>query len=147
MADCSIRPFNELTALEINAIYRLRSEVFIVEQNCAYNDVDEIDIISDHLLILEEKQLIAYCRIYLIDGTYHIGRVVVKKDKRQLGLGKIIMNKAIDCCRKDNNNSKIEISAQSYLTRFYSELGFKEEGEGYLEDGIPHVKMKFERAL
>ncbi|MCA6437999.1 MAG: GNAT family N-acetyltransferase [Bacteroidetes bacterium] len=143
MADCSIRPFTELSASEINAVYRLRSEVFIVEQNCVYNDVDEIDLISYHLLIKEGGLLLAYCRIYNIDKIYHIGRVVVKKDKRQFGLGKIVMKEALDYCKKENSQAKIEISAQSYLIRFYNEMGFKEEGEGYLEDGITHVKMKF----
>lgn len=143
MADCSILPFGELNVYDLNAIYRLRSEIFIVEQNCAYNDVDEIDLISHHLLIKEEQTLLAYCRIYLIEDTYHIGRVVVKKDKRKLGLGKIVMQEALDYCKKENKLAKIEISAQSYLTRFYNELGFKEEGEGYLEDGIPHVKMSY----
>lgn len=141
MADCIIRPFSELSVFELNAIYRLRSEVFIVEQNCVYNDVDEIDLISDHLLISEAKQLIAYCRIYKIDKAFHIGRVVVNKDKRQLGLGKIIMNEALAYCKKENCSSNIEISAQSYLTRFYTELGFKSHGNEYLEDGIPHIKM------
>lgn len=142
MQNCTILHFNNLNASQLHSIYCLRSKVFIVEQNCVYNDVDAIDLISFHLLIEQQNALIAYCRIYKIENCFHIGRVVVDFNFRKNGIGKKLMQNAIEFCKNHNSKLSIEISAQHYLIKFYNNLGFKEQGSVYLEDGIPHVKMK-----
>lgn len=141
MQKCTILHFKELTTLQLHSIYKLRNNVFIVEQNCCYNDVDDIDLISYHLLIEQQNTLIAYCRIYKIKNYFHIGRVTVDYNNRKTGLGKLIMQKAIEFSKKQNPKSTIKISAQKYLIKFYNNIGFITIGKEYLEDGIPHIKM------
>ena len=122
----------------------LRSEVFVVEQNCAYQDLDNKDQKALHLIAEENNKIIAYTRIFKKGDFFKnssIGRVLVKKEHRGKHLGKKIMIKSIEQIKKDKKEKKIELSAQKYLLKFYLELGFKKIGEEYLEDGIPHVKM------
>jgi ElaA protein len=111
-----------------------------VEQDCVYLDIDGMDQGSLHVYIKDKETILAYVRIYKTD-TMHIGRVVVNPDYRKQGLGKKIMAKAIDYITNTLQETTITISAQEYLLRFYQELGFKESGNPYLEDGIPHIKM------
>ena len=122
----------------------LRSEVFVVEQNCAYQDLDNKDQKALHLIVEESNKIIAYTRIFKKGKFFinsNIGRVLVKKKHRGKNLGKKIMIKSIEHIKKDKTQNKIELSAQKYLIKFYSEIGFKKIGEEYLEDNIPHVKM------
>ncbi|MFN8230685.1 MAG: GNAT family N-acetyltransferase [Bacteroidia bacterium] len=142
MHNCTVLHFNALNTSQLHRIYTLRSKVFIVEQNCVYNDVDAIDLISFHLLIEHQNSLIAYCRIYLVENCFHIGRVVVDLNFRKSGIGKKLMQNAIEFCKNQNSTLAIKISAQNYLIKFYNNLGFIEQGNVYLEDGIPHVKME-----
>ena len=140
-----IKEFNALSPKQLFEIYKLRSEIFIVEQNCAYQDVDDIDLISKHLMIIENGVLSAYARLVPPGGTYKepaIGRVVVKKSFRGKDLGKLLMQQAIDQLQDTYKDLDLVLSAQSYLLKFYSDLGFKTEGEEYLEDNIPHTKMR-----
>lgn len=144
--ECIIKEFNDLTNIQLFEIYNLRSEVFIVEQNCAYQDVDNTDKLSKHLLLMEAETLAAYARIIPPGVSYKeasIGRVVVKKKFRGKDLGKILMNQCLKEMVMLYPKHEIVISAQSYLLKFYTELGFKAEGEDYLEDLIPHIKMRF----
>lgn len=140
----SIKAFDELTIHELYQILRLRSEVFVVEQDCVYQDVDNKDQKALHVIGLKGDEVVAYTRIFK-PGDYFdnvsIGRVVVRQDQRKYGLGKQIMLATMAAIDQRFPNKPIEISAQSYLLRFYTELGFSAFGEEYLEDGIPHRRM------
>ena len=140
----SIKAFDELTIHELYQILRLRSEVFVVEQDCVYQDVDNKDQQALHVIGLKGDEVVAYTRIFK-PGDYFdnvsIGRVVVRQDQRKYGLGKKIMLATMAAIDQRFPNKPIEISAQSYLLRFYTELGFSAFGEEYLEDGIPHRRM------
>ena len=141
--DIKIKPWEELTSKEINDIFSLRSEVFIVEQNCVYQDVDGKDEKAEHLLIYIDETLVGYSRIFN-KNTYFkeasFGRAVVKKTQRGKGVGHIIVEKSLEQL-KLNKQSPIKISAQSYLKDFYSSHGFVAKGDEYMEDGIPHTAM------
>lgn len=136
--------YNELTTNQLYNILKLRAEVFVVEQNCAYQDLDNKDNKALHLTGEINNEIIAYTRIFK-KGDYFtnssIGRVLVKKEFRKKELGKAIMEKSIEIIKKNTKEEKIEISAQKYLTKFYKDLGFKKTGKEYLEDNIPHIKM------
>ena len=136
--------YNELTTNQLYSILKLRAEVFVVEQNCAYQDLDNKDNKALHLIGEINNEIIAYTRIFK-KGDYFtnssIGRVLVKKEFRKKELGKVIMEKSIEIIKKHTKEEKIEISAQKYLTKFYKDLGFKKTGKEYLEDNIPHIKM------
>jgi ElaA protein len=139
------RQFSQLTSWEIFSIYRLRSEVFVVEQQCVYQDVDEKDLVSWHVLSLDNGELAGYCRIIPPGVSYaepSIGRVVVVRKKRGTGQGRILMNYALNKATELFQKQDIVISAQSYLEPFYRSLGFAREGSEYDEDGIPHIKMR-----
>tara|TARA_Y100000739_G_scaffold22047_1_gene17253 strand:- start:143 stop:592 length:450 start_codon:yes stop_codon:yes gene_type:complete len=140
-----IKQFSELSTEEIYGILKLRSEVFVVEQKCVYQDLDGKDEHAIHLFYKKEDEIIAYTRIFK-KGDYYkenpsIGRVVVKKKERGKELGKRIMRESILYIKNNYNNKSIELSAQKYLDKFYRELDFYAEGEDYLEDGIPHQRM------
>jgi ElaA protein len=139
-----IRSFEELNTTELYGIISLREAVFVVEQNCPYLDCDGKDFESLHLGIYAEDKLQAYVRLVppgLSYDSWSIGRVVVAPECRGLGLGKMVMEEAIDYLKNVKAAEKITISAQEYLLRFYNDLGFTQVGAGYLEDDIPHVKM------
>ena len=145
-----IEEFNALTAKQLFEIYKLRSEVFIVEQNCAYQDIDDMDASAKHVMLFDKDVLAAYARILPPGISYKepaIGRVVVKKTFRGKDLGKLLMQQCIDQLQDTYTNSEIVISEQSYLLKFYSDLGFKAEGKEYLEDDIPHTKMRLNSQL
>lgn len=139
-----LKHFHELTIQELYNILQLRSEVFVVEQNCIYQDIDGKDQKAVHIFIKENKNVLAYSRLFN-EGEYFenpsIGRVVVKKEKRGTELGKKIMVEGAKYIKETFTNKKIEISAQKYLKDFYSELGYEFTGNEYLEDGIPHIRM------
>ncbi len=139
-----VKTFNELENSELYQILRLRSEVFVVEQNCVYQDMDNKDQKAIHIYYKEKNNIIAYTRI-LKSGDYYenpsIGRVLVSEKNRGKELGKKIMRKSIEYIKDNLNEKRIELSAQKYLDKFYKELGFYKKGEEYLEDGIPHQKM------
>lgn len=140
----NIKSFEELTNVELYQIIMLREQVFVVEQNCPYLDCDGKDLTSMHLWLSKDGVCAAYSRIvppqYEKD-LWSIGRVVVHPDFRGLALGKAIMQAAIQHLATHQKAHQIQISAQVYLLKFYNELGFKEQGEIYLEDNIPHIKM------
>ena len=144
MMNWAIKRFDELTLDELYNILQLRNEVFIVEQNCVYNDTDGKDRSAWHLMAIEDDKLVAYTRILPPGVSYHdpsIGRVVTSSSKRRSGLGKELMKRSIEACEKLFGKTSITLSAQVYLQSFYESLGFIVVGEEYLEDGIPHIKM------
>ena len=139
-----IKTFSELSTQELYKILRLRSEVFVVEQDCVYQDMDNKDLKAIHLLYKQEEEIIGYTRIFKSGDYYEnpsIGRVVVVNNKRGNELGKKIMLESINFIKENFVGKKIELSAQKYLDKFYKDLGFDVEGEEYLEDGIPHQRM------
>ncbi len=134
-----------MTALEWHRVLALRAQVFVVEQNCAYQDPDGKDVVSYHLLMESGEELVAYARLVPPGVSYAeaaIGRVVTSQTVRGKGWGKSLMEIAIAQIQKKFEVNEICISAQSYLLKFYSDLGFVAEGEEYLEDDIPHWKMR-----
>ncbi|HSN61326.1 MAG TPA: GNAT family N-acetyltransferase [Ferruginibacter sp.] len=139
------KKFEELTVTELYCILKLRSEVFVVEQNCVYLDADGRDPASYHLCGWLHNQLVAYCRILPLGISYtdhaSIGRVVTHPAHRKDGYGKTLMQKAIKKTYALYNVTDIKIGAQQYLLKFYSELGFRPIEDPYLEDGIPHISM------
>lgn len=144
MQQATIKAFNELTITELYQILRLRSEVFVVEQDCVYQDVDDKDQIGLHLFISDENKVVAYTRLFspgLYFESASIGRVVVASENRKDGLGNELMDASIKAIQENFNTSKITISAQTYLQKFYESHGFIKEGNEYLEDEIPHIRM------
>ncbi len=147
-------PFSKLSVHALYEIMACRQEVFVVEQNCPYLDADGKDLYAWHLQGRNrEGKLVAYARLLPQgqvcprgggDETYpSIGRVLVMPEYRAQGLGKRLMREAISQCRSLFGPQVIEISAQKYLQGFYMELGFKPTGKEYLEDGIPHLQMRW----
>lgn len=145
MLETHIKSFQDLTTNELYDLLQLRSEVFVVEQDCVYQDIDGKDQKALHVLGYHDANLVAYTRIFK-KGDYleeaSIGRVVVSAEARKHNFGKEIMNSSIEAVSIYFNTSIIVLSAQTYLKRFYNNLGFIEVGEEYLEDGIPHIKMR-----
>ncbi len=139
-----IKNFEDLTLNELYDLMALRSAVFVVEQDCVYQDLDYKDQKAIHVLGYENELLVAYTRLFG-PGDYFknasIGRVIVTPAFRSKQLGHTIMKASILALQERYDMHQIEISAQSYLERFYETHGFKAEGAEYLEDGIPHKKM------
>lgn len=137
--------FDDMDKMELHECMMLRQAVFVVEQDCVYQDADILDTQSYHLQFRTEAGLVAYARI-LPKGTSYadyasIGRVVTAMSIRGEGLGKKLVQHAIQKCQGLFPEESIKISAQAHLEKFYSELGFRTVGETYLEDGIPHIAM------
>lgn len=141
----SCKNFNDLSNHELYEILYLRNEVFVVEQNCVYQDADYKDQFARHCQGIFEGKLAAYTRIFDLNqnfqGYLSIGRVIVSPDCRRYGFGKEIMKYSIAQCYLNFGIHPIKISAQSYLHEFYTELGFEATGEHYMEDGLPHQSM------
>ncbi len=139
------KKFRDLTLEELHDILKLRNAVFVVEQNCPYQDVDDKDLDSYHLFSYMNNSLIAYCRILPPGLSYEepsVGRVCVDLAHRNKKLGEVLMKQCLSKTRELFQNQDVVISAQNYLLKFYKQLGFKEEGEVYLEDDIPHIQMR-----
>ncbi|MBQ4831726.1 GNAT family N-acetyltransferase [Pseudoalteromonas sp. MMG010] len=136
--------FNQLTNHTLFNIIRSRVDVFVVEQNCAYPELDDqdIDINTQHIYWLEEGKIGAYARCYDKNVSYSaIGRVLVCEPFRNKGLARKLVLQAIECCQKQWPDKDIYIGAQTYLIDFYKSFGFTVTGNDYLEDGIPHQDM------
>ena len=144
MLEIKIKKFQELTTKELYNLLQLRSQVFVVEQDCVYQDIDGKDEKALHVLGIKNNKIIAYTRIFKPDDYFNqasIGRVVVAKNERKFKYGYNVMNASIQAIKKQYNSLKIKISAQVHLKKFYNNLGFNEIGEQYLEDNIPHITM------
>ena len=144
MLEIKVKSFQELSIDDLYDVLQLRSEVFVVEQDCVYQDIDYKDQKALHVLGFKRNKLVAYTRIFK-PGDYFeessIGRVVVAKNERQHKYGYDIMKASIDAIKECFNQTLIKISAQCYLEHFYVNLGFKPVGKSYLEDDIPHIAM------
>lgn len=139
-----VKEFHQLSLDELYRILQLRSEIFVVEQNCVYQDLDFKDQKSLHVFGKKNDKIITYTRVFK-PGDYFkeasIGRVVVDSKERKFGYGHDLMKASINAIKDYFNVDKITISAQVYLKKFYESHGFKKVGEEYLEDGIPHIEM------
>lgn len=138
------KSFNELSPHELYKILQLRNAVFVVEQNCVFQDADDKDEGCLHLMGFSGRELAAYTRLVPPGYIYEeasIGRVVTSPAHRSKGLGRELMLHSIEACRSAFGNGLIKIGAQYYLVEFYASLGFRIHGEKYLEDGIEHVHM------
>lgn len=142
-----IKPFNALSLAELYEVLELRSLVFVVEQNCVYQDIDHKDQKAVHLLGEVEGKLVAYARLFDA-GIYFenasIGRVIVHPEARAKKYGHELIRVAIEQIKNLFNKENITISAQLYLQKFYESHGFMPTSEVYLEDDIPHIEMKKE---
>ena len=140
-----IKHFCELTLDELYEILRARAEVFIVEQNCAYQDVDELDKEAYHVYLREDGKIVAYLRIIDKDkrlDEVSFGRVITLK--RRCGYGTQVMKAGIEVAREKFGAKKIKIGAQAWAKPFYEQVGFKQISGEYMEVGIPHVYMILE---
>ncbi len=139
------KKFDALTPHELYAILQLRNEVFVVEQNCVFQDADDKDQSSYHLMGWKNKNLVACSRIIPAGIAYDlfpsIGRVVTSAKVRKTGVGKILMQQSIKKSEKLFGKIPIRIGAQLYLKKFYESYNFRESSDIYLEDGIPHIEM------
>ena len=139
-----IKKYDELTVDELYEILKLRSEVFVVEQNCVYQDVDNIDKQSFHIYMKEKDkpEIYVYLRVFEKDKeTSQIGRVVTSKDHRRKGYASQLMLRAIELSKNKMKKTKIYLEGQVYAADLYKKLGFKVISDEFLEDGIPHYKM------
>lgn len=140
-----LKHFNELTPHELYLIMQLRNEVFVLEQNCIYQDADNKDLKAYHYMGFDDQgQLMAYTRLLPQGVSYSemsIGRVVTHADVRKSGAGKELMRRSIATCYELFGKADIKIGAQLYLLKFYNAFGFQQTGEVYLEDGIEHIEM------
>ncbi|MGR7951547.1 GNAT family N-acetyltransferase [Finegoldia sp. P2-F-LR] len=137
-----IKTFEQLTTKELFQIYKLRVDVFVVEQQCPYHEVDDIDLESYHIYLQDDNNdILSYCRLYQQNDTYHIGRVVASE--RRKGYGTQIMKTVIQFAKKNLKANTIIIEAQTYAQKFYEKLGFVQTSEPFEEDGIPHIRMKY----
>lgn len=142
--DWILKKFEELTPFELYAILQLRNEVFVVEQNCIFQDADDKDQACWHLSGYANQKLVAYSRIVppgIIYKEASIGRVVNSPSFRKCGLGKLLMEKSIETVHSLYGMVPIKISAQLYLLNFYQSYGFVHWGEPYMEDNILHIQM------
>lgn len=139
-----IKTFDELTVPEFHEIIKARIDVFVVEQNCPYPDLDGYDQKAIHLWAEQDNNVLAYCRIFDKGIKYNetsIGRVLTTEKGRGKTLGKQLIQYAVETIENRFKTSEVRISAQDYLLKFYSYFGFQDTGKKYLEDNIPHTEM------
>ncbi|CAD7806156.1 Acetyltransferase [Chryseobacterium aquaeductus] len=139
-----IKSFEEITTSELYEIIKARVDVFVVEQNCPYPDLDGYDQKAIHLWAEKNNTVLAYCRVFNKGIKYpetSIGRVLTTEQARGKNLGKQLIQYAVETIENRFHTSEVRISAQDYLLRFYSGFGFEDTGKKYLEDNIPHTEM------
>lgn len=142
--EIEVKSFDELSTKQLYELLQLRNEVFVVEQDCVYQDIDGKDDRALHIMGWEDDKLVAYARCFQTGDYFDkasIGRVLVRENYRKLGYGHAITKASIQAVKTNYKAESIKISAQTYLVIFYESHGFKTTGERYLEDGIPHIAM------
>ena len=145
-----LKAFDELTALDSMLIYQLRQQVFMLEQECLYPDIDGVDPSCSHLIGMQENELISYLRI--VPPGHHfkepaLGRIIVTPENRGGNLGPELIRMGIQLCRKNFPNKAISIEAQFPLQTYYEQFGFVALGPVYQVDNIPHIHMKLKAFL
>ena len=139
-----VKSLEEIQPLQLYSLLKLRADVFIIEQDCIYPDMDGKDLHSLHVMGIKNEEVVAYTRIFDKGGYFEkasLGRVVVKESERKFKHGHELIRQSIKAIEDNFGNQPIKISAQQYLIKFYETHGFQAVGEGYLEDGIPHIGM------
>lgn len=139
-----LKQFDDLTPYELYAILQLRIEVFVVEQHCVFQDADDKDQASYHLMGWQENKLVAYTRLVPPGHIYEqasIGRVVTSPSVRRFGAGKQLLQQSINAVYQLFGHGPIKIGAQFYLKNFYKSFDFQQISDIYLEDGIEHIYM------
>mgnify|MGYP001659355576 CR=1 FL=1 len=136
-----IKLFDKLTTQELFNINKLRVDVFVVEQQCPYHEVDDIDLESHHIYLQQGKDILAYCRLYKQNDAYHIGRVIASERGKRYGTQ--IMKTAVKFATEELHADSVIIEAQTYAKNFYEKLGFIQTSEPSDEDGIEHIQMKY----
>ena len=143
-----ISPFYDLTSEQLYDLLKLRQDVFVIEQNCIYQDFDGYDQQAIHVLIYDDEVLAAYSRIFApgikYDNESSIGRIIVAKEYRGSTLGRDLIKDSINYCIEHFSNSLIRIEAQAQLTAYYSKFGFKSDSDVYVVDGIDHLQMIYD---
>ena len=137
-----VKSFEELNIDELYEILRLRVDVFVVEQNCPYPEIDGVDKRAFHIFGKDNGEIAAYARIYKENGEVHLGRVIAKN--RGQGHGEIILKEAIKAVSENYGSEKIHIEAQTYAKDFYAKAGFEQRSQSFVMDGIRHIKMVLE---
>ena len=140
--DIDVRRMDAFSAGDLYALLKLRVDVFVVEQACAYPELDGKDADALHLRLLIDAETAAYARLLPAEAGPRIGRVLVSPDHRGKRLGEAVMREAIRACEARFPGKPIGLSAQSHLERFYRSLGFAPTSAEYVEDGIPHIDMQ-----
>lgn len=141
-----IKKFEELTLKEFYDIAKIRSDIFVVEQNCIYNDLDDKDQEAIHIMLKDKNEIKAYLRVLKPGVSYSdasLGRVAVVKSARRNGFAQQVVKEGIKYIVQNFKDNKITIGAQEYLTEFYKNLGFEIISDTYLEDGIKHIDMSY----
>ncbi|OBX06367.1 acetyltransferase [Gallibacterium salpingitidis] len=136
------KTFSQLTTTELFQIYQARTAIFVVEQQCPYQEVDHIDCIATHLWFTIDQQLVAYARIYQQQEEIHFGRVLVMPEYRGQGIAKQLITQVLTFIQQTSPKLPIVIQAQHYLQAFYQHFGFVATSTVYLEDNIPHIDMR-----
>ena len=141
-----LKKFDRLSRKEIHDLFLLRSEVFVVEQNCVYQDFDGRDEKAEHVLVKKNNKIIAYSRVLQDSDPNYIliGRIVVSKNERGNSLGSFLLDFTLKKINEKKPKRPIKISAQEHLEKFYTDHGFKRTSNTYMEDGIPHISMTLE---
>lgn len=137
-----VKTLAELTAVELLAIMKERVAVFVVEQNCPYQEIDELDEQALHTWLQEGTEIVGYTRIIHEADAIHIGRVLTVKKYRGAGYGELLMKKTLEAVNEHYPNRPIVLGAQEYALDFYKKFGFEVISDVYLEDDIPHVDMR-----
>ena len=141
--DIKVKHFSKLSGVELMEIYRQRINVFIVEQNCPYEDIDGLDVDAYHVCVWEDGKLLAYCRVVFgyVEGEVSVGRVITLR--RGAELGKLVVEKGIEVAKEKFSANRIIIEAQEYAREFYEKCGFYKISDTFPVDGIPHIKMRY----
>lgn len=137
---------NNLSPTEVIDLFKLRQDIFCIEQRCLYPDIDATDKYAIHALAFQDEHCLGVARIYSDkNDIIHIGRIAIDQSVRNKKYGKLLVNGCLDYCSKNYPNHTIVISAQLHLLGYYRSLGFIESSSSYFEDGIPHIQMSIEK--
>lgn len=136
-----IKTFEELSSKELYTIIQERISVFIVEQDCAYMETDDNDLISTHIYLKNDEDIVAYARVFPNNENIHVGRVLVKKEYRSQGKANELLEKVLDHIKQTEPDKTIEMMAEEYVQELYESFGFKTISEPYIDCGILHVDM------